>query len=48
MTRYLVSIYQAEGASPAPTVVDQAEPYQLNEDLQAAGPNFVGQDLIVG
>jgi hypothetical protein len=39
MTRYLLSIYQPDGASPAPEVMERvgAELHRLNEDLKAAG-----------
>lgn len=39
MSRYLLSIYQPDGASPAPEVMEQvgAELHRLNEDLKAAG-----------
>jgi hypothetical protein len=39
MTRYLLSIYQPEGASPGPEVMEHiaAELHRLNEDLKAAG-----------
>jgi hypothetical protein len=39
MTRYLLSIYQPDGALPEPEVLEQigAELHRLNEDLKAAG-----------
>ena len=39
MSRYLLSIYQPDGASPPPEVMEQvgAELHRLNEDLKAAG-----------
>lgn len=39
MSRYLLSIYQPDGASPPPEVIEQvgAELRRLNEDLKAAG-----------
>jgi hypothetical protein len=39
MTRYLLSLYQPDGPSPGPEVMEQvaAELHRLNEDLKAAG-----------
>ena len=39
MSRYLLSIYQPDGGSPAPEVMEQvgAELHRLNEDLKDAG-----------
>lgn len=39
MTRYLLSIYQPDGAPPAPEVMEQvgAELHRMNRDLKAVG-----------
>jgi hypothetical protein len=39
MTRYLLSIYQPDGASPEPDVLNRiaAELHRLNEDLKSTG-----------
>ena len=39
MTRYLLSIYQPDGASPEPVVLNRiaAELHRLNEDLKSTG-----------